>query len=74
MVRRVIALGLGDVRQTFVVVDRFEYFLGRDQKVSHFPNGHLEVHLLEVEDFAKEGRHPQLGSPTAVGYAILSRN
>ena len=57
-----------------MIVYRFEHFLGRNQKVRHLPNGHFEVHLLEIEDLAKEGRHAQLGAPAAIGCAILSRN
>lgn len=32
-----------------MVVDRLEHLLGCNQQRSHFPNGHLKVHLRELE-------------------------
>lgn len=57
-----------------MIVDRFKHFLGGNQKMCHLPNCHFKVHLLEIEDLAKESRHAQLGSSASVGRAILSRN
>lgn len=33
-----------------MVVYRFEDLLGCDQQGSHFPNGHLKVHLWKFEE------------------------
>jgi hypothetical protein len=33
-----------------LVEDRFKHLLGRDEEVCHLPDGHLEVHLWELEE------------------------
>lgn len=38
------------VKTTYMVVYRFEDLLGCDQQGSHFPNGHLKVHLWKFEE------------------------
>lgn len=40
---------LGDSIESYMVINRLEHLLGRDQQGSHFPNGHLKVHLGELE-------------------------
>ena len=37
-------------KQTFLVEDRLEDFLGRDEEVRHLPDGHFKVHLWELEE------------------------
>lgn len=34
---------------THMIVHGFKNFLGRNQQRGHFPNGHLKVHLRELE-------------------------
>jgi hypothetical protein len=36
-------------KHTFVIVNGFEHFLGRNQKMCHLPNGHIKVHLRPFE-------------------------
>ena len=38
-----------DSERTFLIEDRLKDLLWCDQKVRHFPNGHLKVHLWELE-------------------------
>lgn len=40
----------GLVNPTYMVVYRFEDLLGRNQQGCHLPNGHLKVHLRELEE------------------------
>ena len=39
----------GEAAAAYVVVYRAEHLLGRYQEARHLPDGHLEIHLRELE-------------------------